>query len=201
MRAVVGMPGSFDLFFVSSNRSKYREAQSIAARFGIRLGLIQSALEEIQSCSLKEIAEKKALDAFDKFGRPVVVEDDGLFIDGLDGFPGPFSSYVFQTIGNDGILRLLMQQHQRRQNRKAKFVSVIAFCSGDASKSFEAKLFGSIAKTPRGRGWGYDPIFVPENTNRTFAQLSDAKDGMSHRYKALKKFSSWYLNMRESSGR
>lgn len=188
------MPKSFDLFFVSSNENKYREARKILSGFGVDAGFICSSLEEIQSDSLREIAEKKARDAFDKFGKPVIVEDDGLFIDGLGGFPGPFSSYVFQTIGNSGILRLL------KRDRKAKFVSVISFCSEDTSKSFEAKLFGSIADSPKGSGWGYDPIFVPKDTGRTFAELPE-KNSISHRYKALKKFSSWYQSMPESSGR
>lgn len=188
------MPKSSDLFFVSSNENKYREAHEILAGFGVSAGFICSSLEEIQSDSLREIAEKKARDAFERFGKPVIVEDDGLFIDGLGGFPGPFSSYVFQTIGNGGILRLL------KRDRKARFVSVISFCSGGVSKSFEAELFGSIADSPRGSGWGYDPIFVPKDASRTFAELPE-KNSVSHRYRALKKFSSWYQSMLESSGR
>ena len=65
---------------------------------------------------------KKAQDAFSKLKKPVIIEDDGLFINSLDGFPGPYSSYVFKTIGNKGILNLL------KNNRKAKFVSIITYC-------------------------------------------------------------------------
>ena len=186
------MQQSFDLFFVSSNYHKYQEAKKILHSFGIRLGFFKYDLEEIQSSSLKEIASKKAVQAFQKCKKPIIVEDDGLFIDSLYGFPGPYSSYVFKTIGNKGILQLL------KQNRKAKFVSIISFCDDKNSKSFEAKIDGNISKTQNGKGWGYDPIFMPKNLNKTFAEL-DNKNELSHRYKALKKFSNWYLHKLKSN--
>jgi len=186
------MQQSSDLFFVSSNYHKYQEAKKILRSFGINLGFFKYELEEIQSDSLKEIASKKAQHAFQKYRKPIIIEDDGIFIDSLSGFPGPYSSYVFKTIGNKGILQLL------KQNRKAKFVSIISFCDAKNSKSFEAKIDGSISKIKKGEGWGYDPIFIPKNLNKTFAEL-DNKNEISHRYKALKKFSNWYLHKLESS--
>ena len=187
------MQQSFDLFFVSSNYHKYQEAKKILRSFGINLKLFKYELEEIQSFSLQEIASKKAIQAFQKCKKPIIVEDDGLYIDSLYGFPGPYSSYVFKTIGNKGILQLL------KQNRKAKFVSIISFCDNKNSKSFEAKIDGSISKIQNGKGWGYDPIFIPKNLNKTFAELTN-KNELSHRYKALKKFSNWYLHKLKSNG-
>ena len=177
-----------DLFFVSSNTHKYQEAKKILSSFGLQIKFLKLDLEEVQSNSLKEIALKKAKNAFLKCQKPVIVEDDGLFIDSLGGFPGPYSSYVFKTIGNDGILNLLTR------NRKAKFVSVISYCDNTIQKSFEAKLDGKISTIQKGEGWGYDPIFLPENENKTFAEY-DKKNNISHRFKALKKFSNWYLRM------
>ncbi len=133
------MQQSFDLFFVSSNRHKYQEAKKILDSFGIKLGFFKFDLEEIQSNSLKVIASKKAKDAFSKCNKPVIIEDDGLFIDSLYGFPGPYSSYVFKTIGNKGILNLL------KNNRKAKFVSIISYCDKKTLQSFDAKLDGTIS--------------------------------------------------------
>jgi len=177
----------FDLFFVSSNNYKYQEAKKILDSFGINLGFFKSNLEEIQSNSIKEISSKKAIDAFSKYKKPLIVEDAGLFIDSLDGFPGPYSSYVFKTIGNKGILNLL------KQKRKAKFVSVVTYCDKNILKTFDSKLFGSISKNSKGKDWGYDPIFIPKNYTKTFAELNN-KNELSHRYKALKKFSNWYLH-------
>ena len=181
------MHKSFDLFFVSSNVHKFQEAKKILDSFGIRLGFFKLDLEEIQSNSIKDIAANKAKNAFSKCKKPLIVEDDGLFINSLKGFPGPYSSYVFKTIGNKGILDLL------KQNRTAKFISVITYCDENFLKSFESKLDGTISKTQKEKGWGYDPIFIPKNTKKTFAELNN-KNELSHRFKALKKFSNWYLH-------
>ncbi|MGB0855869.1 MAG: RdgB/HAM1 family non-canonical purine NTP pyrophosphatase [Nitrosopumilus sp.] len=181
------MQQSFDLFFISSNRHKYQEAKKILNIFGIRLGFSKYALEEIQSSLLKDIALKKAKNAFSKYKKPIMIEDDGLFINSLDGFPGPYSSFVFQTIGNDGILKLL------KNNRTAQFVSIITYCDKNNLRSFVGRLDGTITKSPKGKGWGYDPIFIPKKMKKTFAEIKN-KNELSHRYKALKKFSNWYLH-------
>ncbi|MFZ8908233.1 MAG: RdgB/HAM1 family non-canonical purine NTP pyrophosphatase [Nitrosopumilaceae archaeon] len=181
------MPQSFDLFFASSNNHKFKEAKNILEEFGIHLGFFRCNLEEIQSDSLKEIAKHKATQAFEKLKKPVIVEDDGLFIDSLNGFPGPYSSYVFKTIGNKGILNLL------KQKRRANFVSIISYHDKNLQKYFDSKANGTISKKIIGKGWGYDPIFIPSNYKKTFAQLEN-KNKVSHRFKALKKFASWYFD-------
>ena len=176
-----------DLLFVSSNIHKFTETEKILKSFGISIQFFKLNLEEIQSNSIKQIAIKKAQNAFSKCKKPLIVEDDGIFIDSLGGFPGPYSSYVHKTIGNKGILNLL------KYNRGAKFVSTITYCDKNGLESFEGKLDGTISKSQKGKGWGYDPIFIPKNMQKTFAQL-DEKNIISHRYKALKKFSNWYLH-------
>ena len=187
MRVEADMPQSFDLFFASSNIHKFQEAKKILEGFKINLGFFKCDLQEIQSNSLLDIAQNKAEQAFKKCKKPVIVEDDGIFIDSLNGFPGPYSSYVFKTIGNNGILKLV------KQNRKAKFVSVISFHDKKNYHSFESRLNGLISKKITGIGWGYDPIFIPAKLQKTFAQLEN-KNKISHRFKSLKKFSNWYLN-------
>ena len=134
------MQQSFDLYFVSSNTHKFKEAKKILNDFGINIGFFNYKLEEIQSNSLVEIAKNKARQAFLKCKKPVIVEDDGLFIESLNGFPGPYSSYVFKTLGNRGILQLL------KQKRKAKFVSIISFCDKKNIVTFESKINGRIVK-------------------------------------------------------
>ena len=176
-----------DLLFVSSNIHKFTEAEKILKSFGITIQFFKLDLEEIQSNSIKEIAIKKAKDAFSKCKKPLIIEDDGLHITSLDGFPGPYSSYIQKTIGNKGILNLL------KKNRGAKFVSTITYCDKNNFESFEGKLIGTISKFEKGKGWGFDPIFIPKNTTKTFAELIN-KNNLSHRYKALKKFSNWYLH-------
>jgi len=158
-------------------------------------------LLEIQDDSLSKIAEQKAVFAYNEsrlmksVGAPkpsaVIVEDDGLFIDSLSGFPGPFSSYAFKTLGNDGILKLV------GNNRNAQFRAVIAYCdSNKKPKLFESSIAGTISENIQGNGWGYEPIFIPENQTKTYAELAD-KNKLSHRYESLKKFAIWFNSKRE----
>jgi XTP/dITP diphosphohydrolase len=182
------MPMSFDVMFASSNRNKFNEAKNILSKNKINLGFFKISLTEIQAKSIKQIAALKVDDAFRQCHRPVIIEDAGLFIESLNGFPGPFSSYVFKTIGNPGILRLV------GSNRKAFFHSVVAYCDNKYGVMlFDAKVEGKISKISSGKGWGFDPIFIPTGKSKSYAMITD-KNEISHRYKALKKFSNWFLD-------
>jgi XTP/dITP diphosphohydrolase len=125
-------------------------------------------------------------------GRKVIVEDDGLFVDSLSGFPGQYSSFVFKTIGNDGILKLLAGSTKR----SAYFLSLIAFYDGRILSISEGRVNGRITDRITEGGWGYDPIFVPDGTDLTFAELEKNKNEYSHRKRALEKFAQWYLKLR-----
>jgi len=181
------MRPSSRVLFASSNRHKFSEARDILATYDIDLGFFRCSLDEIQSDSIRTISRHKARHAFKLSKKPVIVEDDGLEIPSLRKFPGPYSSFVFGTIGNRGIIRLV------GQNRTAFFVSVVTYCDRSRLVSFGAKVPGKISKTERGKGWGYDPIFIPRGKGKTFAELGD-KNSVSHRYRAMKKFSSWFLH-------
>ena len=184
------MQQSSEVFFASSNEHKFEEAQRILSTLGVNIKLFKTTLEEIQSNSLHEIAKRKAIDAYSKKQKPVIIEDDGLFINSLDGFPGPYSSYAYDTIGNTGIIQLL----ENTELRDAKFVAIIAYCNGiDEVKLFESSIPGKISKEIEKGGWGYDPIFIPDGESKTFANVSD-KDKFSHRSASLKKFSDWFMH-------
>lgn len=185
------MQQSYDILFATSNKHKYQEAKTILAEFGIKLGFFSCNLQEIQNDSIKKIALQKVTDAFNQCKKPVIVEDDGLFIDSLGGFPGPFSSYIFKTIGNKGILKLV------NTKRVANFQSVIAYCDKNRIAMFDVKVDGKISKKIHGKGWGFDPIFIPEGKNKTYAILKN-KNEISHRYLALKKFSNWFVRRQQS---
>ena len=185
-----------ELFFASSNEHKFQEAERILANLGMQINLFKTTLEEIQSNNLNDIAEKKAINAYDLIQKPVIIEDDGLFIKTLNGFPGPYSSYVYDTIGNNGIMNLL----ENSQVRDAKFVSIIAYCSDvNDVKLFESSIPGKISSAIEKGGWGYDPIFIPNGESKTYANVSD-KDKFSHRAAALKKFSNWFLDKQKDNG-
>ena len=185
-----------ELFFASSNEHKFQEAERILANLGMQINLFKTTLEEIQSNNLNDIAEKKAINAYDLIQKPVIIEDDGLFINSLDGFPGPYSSYVYDTIGNKGIMNLL----ENSEIRDAKFVSIIAYCDSDCDvKLFESSIPGKISSIIEKGGWGYDPIFIPDGESKTYANVSD-KDKFSHRSAALTKFSNWFLDKQKDNG-
>ena len=142
-----------------------------------------------------KIAKQKSIDAFSLCEQPVIVEDAGLFIDSLSGFPGPYSSFVFSCIGNEGILKLL----EEKKDRTAKFLSVIVYCDKNIKepKIFKGRTIGRISNTIHGtKGWGYDPIFIPGNDDgksKTYSTIQN-KNKISHRYKSLQKFALWWRN-------
>ena len=190
------MQQSSELFFASSNENKFQEAERILSNLGVQINFYKTILEEIQSNDLNDIAEKKAINAYDLIQKPVIIEDDGLFINSLNGFPGPYSSYAYDTIGNKGIMSLL----ENSQTRDANFVSIIAYCDNDYGvKLFESSIPGKISSVIEKGGWGYDPIFIPDGESKTYANVSD-KDKFSHRSAALTKFSNWFLDRQKDNG-
>ena len=113
---------------------------------------------------------------------PFIIDDSGLEVDALRGFPGVYSAYVYKTLGCAGILRLLTDG-----DRAARFRCVIGLADGTGTRSLTGICEGSIASAERGKeGFGYDPIFLPRGSGRTFAEMSTAeKNALSHRGKAL----------------
>jgi len=182
-------------FFVTGNADKYQEARIILSEPGISAAMLHLEISEIQADDIDRIAEASALEGAKKSKMPIFVEDAGLFIEALNGFPGPYSSYVYRTLGNQGILKLLKDVAKRN----AYFFSVVAFCDSGKPYSlrcFNGKVNGRIALKERGRqGFGFDPIFEPSTKpTLTFAQMTPReKNKYSHRAKALRKFAAWYI--------
>ncbi len=171
-----------EILFLTSNAHKAAEARSILNKYGISIINRPAKGTEIQSDSLADVARFCAQDAFKRLGRPLFVEDSGLFIDALNGFPGVYSSTAYAQIGCPGILRLL----SGLQNRAAQFRCAVAFIDRQGARIFEAESSGSISEKEAGpSGFGYDPIFIPKGHEKTFAQAPALKARLSHRAKAL----------------
>lgn len=189
------MPRSRDLLLATSNAHKYSEAREILGACGIRLGRLECDLVEIQSASLGEIASKKAADALSRCSVPVIAEDAGLFVDSLNGFPGPYSAFVYDTIGCAGVLRALA-----RRAREASFCAAVAYAEPGTPRArvFESRVRGTIAQCELGEGWGYDPIFVPEGSSETYAQMGSGKSRVSHRALALRMLADWLTRTPQS---
>jgi XTP/dITP diphosphohydrolase len=177
--------------FATGNRYKFEEVSEITRRFNIELELCSVPKLEVQGESLLEIVFKSAILAYFYTNRPVLVEDAGLFIKALNGFPGPYSSYVYKTIGLTGVLKLL----ENAENREACFRSAAALAYDRGVITGEGEVCGYIVDTPRGtRGFGFDPIFTPHGEAKTFAEMSlEEKNRVSHRAKSVSLVLSKYI--------
>lgn len=175
------------LRFVTTNDGKVREAKRYLREYD-SVSQVAFDYPEIQSESLEPIVEYGAREAYVGVGadEPVFIEDSGLFIRPLGGFPGPYSSYVYDTLGIDCVADLVSEESSPR----ASFKSVIGYCDGDSTEVFVGSVQGRIVE-PRGSGgFGYDPIF--EHNGQTFAEMTvDEKNAVSHRGRALATFASW----------
>ena len=190
------------VFFATGNINKFNEARSILAGKGIAVGMLKLKGDEVQSESLQEIASKSAKNAYAGCRLPIFVEDAGLFIEALEGFPGPYAAYVYHTIHNSGILKLM----EGAKNRNAKFQSIIAYCDNEHSCQpliFVGEVEGTITSAERSEqgksGFGFDPIFQPKGSRKTFAEMTIAeKNGYSHRAMAIRRFAEWYRKQAET---
>ncbi len=194
------MPFRFEgkvIFFATNNVHKFQEARMVLKKYQISVGMLRIKALEIQSDDLSEIAIASVREAYARCHLPLIVEDAGLFVEALNGFPGPYAAYAFKTLGNNGLLSLM----ENIVDRKAKFRSVVAFLSDYCKEPqrFEGEVSGEIVRQERiGRqmsGFGFDPVFRPSRERKTFAEMQlDQKNEHSHRAQALSRFAEWYKN-------
>jgi XTP/dITP diphosphohydrolase len=187
------------VFFATNNINKFNEARIILAEHKIAVGMLRVKAAEIQSDSLKKIAQTSAQDAFRRCCVPVIVEDAGLFIDALNGFPGPYAAYAYKTIGNKGLLKLM----KNVEDRKARFQSAIAYCDSGSRVPvcFKGEANGEITVNERSEkgktSFGFDPVFRPSGSTKTFAEMAiEEKNSFSHRANAVRKFAEWYKELK-----
>ncbi len=176
-----------DIRFVTSNEHKFEEVRRMFEKRKINVSWVRVKYEEPRGETNREIALKSAQILIREgfVDPPFFVEDSGLFIRCLGGFPGPYSSYVFKKIGCKGILRLMNNE----TDRSAEFVSSIVFVT-NSRRTFviEGRVHGTISRSVRGGGWGFDPIFQPNGAGGlTFGELREHKDRFSHRGRAVGK--------------
>lgn len=184
--------------FITSNIHKVEEAENIFRNFNIELEHIDLGYTEPQG-TLEEVAIAGAKYVSRKLNKPVIVEDAGLFIKALEDFPGTYSSYVQDTIGNKGILKL-MDEFKYDKDRYAEFRSVIGYCAPNIEpKIFLGKVSGIIAFEEIGnKGFAFDPIFYVPKMSKTFGELTtDEKNQFSHRRNSLELFVNWYKSNNE----
>jgi len=182
------------LYFITSNKGKALEAKTKFSEINVKIIQKNLGYPEIQADSLEEVALFGVEDVKKRFDQPFFLEDAGLFIDALGGFPGVYSAYVFYRIGCDGVLKLM----DNVDEKKACFRSVIAYGEpGKKPRLFVGECFGTLSKKALGNhGFGYDPIFIPDGETRTFGQMdTEEKNRFSHRGKSLEKLMDFFKNL------
>lgn len=177
------------LTVITGNRGK-------AAEIGAILGMVveHQALDitEIQSLDVEEVARDKAARAFEMIGKPVIVDDTGMSVQALGGMPGALIAWFLDNIGPDGILKLL----DGSTDRRASVSTAIGYADNRGVHVFIGTVQGSIPDEPRGtNGFGYDPIFIPEGQEQTYAEMtSEQKNLGSMRAIALAKLADFLQN-------
>jgi XTP/dITP diphosphohydrolase len=187
------MRASNRVYFATSNDSKFSEARFVLRDYPLRLGRLRTKGVEPQSDSVAEVALTAAAGIAAGRNRRIFVEDTGLFVKSLGGFPGAYAAFVNRTLGPKGLLKLLLGS----TDRSAEFVSAVALVGSSRSpRVFIGRLRGSISMHPVGsHGFGFDPVFVPEGGQRTLAQLTlEEKCTISHRAKALRAMGQWLVS-------
>ena len=189
------------IVFATNNPNKLKEIQSLIPN-------------EIEIISLKEIgcnedipetgdtleanAFQKAHYIKENYNYDCFADDTGLEIDELNGAPGVYSArYAGPKKNADANMTKILNELKGKKNRKAQFRTAIALILKDEEHLFEGKVEGYISKDKQGNeGFGYDPIFIPENDIRSFAQMSmQEKGAISHRGRAVKKLVTYLNNL------
>jgi len=184
------MPKKLTINFVTSNKNKVKEFKQ-ALEPQIRVNHIEISYPELRSDDPEEIARHSAEMLAKKLNKTVVVEDSGLFIKSLNDFPGTCSAYIHKRIGLEGILKLM----ERIQDRRCTYKSAVAFCEPGASPiSFLGEEKGMIADKIRGAyGFGHDPIFIPEDSDKTYGEMKNFIESKKFRRRALEKLKDFLL--------
>ena len=169
--------------FITTNAGKFAEVSEKLAAASVKLVHLDRGYPEIQTDRLEKVLKYAATGLDDEVKGDYLIDDSGLFIEALGGFPGVYSAYVQRRLGNAGILKLMAGETYRA----ATFQTVFLLRRGDEHEVFHGDCAGTIAESERGRnGFGYDPIFQPQGETRTFGEMSlQEKNAISHRARAV----------------
>ncbi len=173
-----------DALFVTSNHNKAREAAEVLK---LELHTVALDLPEPQALDVAEVAAQKVLAARDALGdpdQPVLVEDSGIIFEAWNGLPGALTKWFLNSVGNEGLLRMLSSYN----DRSARAVCAVAVSpAGGSVRVFVGEVGGEVSTQPRGEvGFGWDPIFIPRGRTKTYAELGPEKHEDSHRARALR---------------
>ncbi len=169
-----------ELYFVTSNQLKLREARQIVPS----LKHVKMEIPEMQELDIGEVVREKALKAYEMVHLPVVVDDTGLHVNAWNGFPGALGKWLVAQVGAEGICKMMSAYSDRRAVAETR----LAVYDGKKLRTFVGTAKGTIARKPRGSGFGFDPIFIPRGHSKTYGEMSiEEKNKISPRGKAFQK--------------
>jgi non-canonical purine NTP pyrophosphatase (RdgB/HAM1 family) len=170
------------LYIITSNPDK---AVEFSRLLNINVVAKQLDLPEIQSLDVREVVKAKAEMAYKIVGQPIIVDDTGIVFNAWNGLPGAFITWFLKTVGSAGLIKML----DSYDDRSAYAITALGYCDENGVQVVSGITNGQIAKIPCGdNGFGYDDIFIPDGSSKTFAEMTDAeKDANSMRAKACVK--------------
>ncbi|OWK74036.1 non-canonical purine NTP pyrophosphatase, RdgB/HAM1 family [Flavobacteriaceae bacterium JJC] len=182
-----------EILIATHNQHKNEEIQQILGEnFKVTSLTDYDLHEEIveDGTTFHENALIKAKYCFEKTGKPSLGDDSGLVVEALDGRPGIYSA---RYAGNHDFAKNMakvLEEMKNEENRKAYFVTVMCLVDESGERYFEGRVYGNLTREIRGeKGFGYDPIFIPEDYTITFAEMkAEDKNAISHRKEAIEKF-------------
>lgn len=172
------------ILFETGNSGKLKEVQALFRGLGHEVVQLKDEYPEVQADTLEEVVEAGLRWLWNKHHVPIMIDDSGLFINGLKGFPGVYSAYVYRTLACPGILK----QMEGVTDRTAEFRCCAGYVDAAGRTTLRSGVCpGSIIGEMRGSGgFGYDPIFLPDGESLTFAELDlGRKNVISHRGRAF----------------
>lgn len=174
--------------FATTNLNKLREINQI---LGQEFTSVNLELLEPQGIDVAEVVRTKAIDAFHQTGQPTLVEDTGLEFAAWNGLPGALVKWFLKSVNNEGILAMLKDE----KNRMAVAKTAVGFSDGSECYVFLGEIVGTIPTELRGeQGFGWDPIFIPTGSSKTFAEMdATEKNTISMRKKALLKLQTRFI--------
>lgn len=185
------------ILFITTNKHKFQEVRDILAEFDIEVEHELMKYPEDNEDDMEEVSKKAAKLLAEKFGKPVVLEDTGLFFEAYNDFPGAQPKFIFNAIGYDGIFRLL-----KDKNRNAYFKTVAGYCEpGEEPVLFEGIMRGRITEKVFNEdrdSMPYDRVFIPDGYNVTISDMDmETKNSFSQRAQAFKKFGRFLMERGE----
>lgn len=169
------------IYFITGNQGKFAEAKAVLGD----IEMLPIDLPEIQDLDPHAIIKAKLQAAFEHHQGPMIVDDVGVYLDCLDGFPGPLIKWYLKALGTEKIVQIC----EKLGNTRATIKAIVGYANNpNEIRFFEGEVHGKIVM-PRGdKGFGFDPIFLPDGYSETYSEMSpETKNQISHRGLALKK--------------